>query len=136
MRPLNGVPPVPTAALRVSVPTPVKRVHFLALPSLRVGLTQRRPLRRPAVPRSIRSVTVAASDRRHLNRAPAGVRRLRAATAVASEPTRNFFGAIATPSSVGARVSAVAPGGTGWSAPPPGPPDGAGTGHVPLSTRR
>src|SRR3954469_17526824 len=140
IRPLNGVPPGPTAAVRLSVPTGIRRVHFFAVRSLRVGLTHRRPLRRPGSLRSIRSVTVAASDRRHLKRAPAGVlRRARAATGVAAPATRNLLGAIATRSSVGASVSPGGgggwppPGGSGW---PPPAPAGPGTGHVPFTTRR
>jgi hypothetical protein len=115
IRPLKFVPPAPAAALRLSVPTRLQRVHFRARRLRLVGLTHRLPLRRPASFRSMRRLTVAASDSRHLNRVPAGVRRRRepAATGVAAEPTRNVLRDIASRSSVGASTSAPATGGSG-----------------------
>src|SRR4051794_32511825 len=101
MRPLNAVPPRPTAARRVSVPASVHNVQCLARFSFLVGFTQRRPLRRPGRAPSILIVIFAASDSRQASRAP---RWARAAVGVAFAATAKRAGAILTWSRTGGVV--------------------------------
>ena len=103
IRPLKAVPPVPAAAVRVGVPARLQRVHLRARRLL--GRFDAAPAAAaPGSFRSIRRLTVAASDKRHLKRVPTGDRR-RPTVAVRAATTRRLLRA--RPSRVGSSVSAV-----------------------------